>query len=480
MGETPLEAGEFPGTDAAGRHLRISGDSIDAGGGHGGGRDPDARARNKRGATSLSRKLPRKSTARLLWALFSLFVVYGTTFPFRFNLDWRQFLVETQRINWRLLGGVSGNPIISDIVQNILLFIPFGFLGYFSLIYKRSWINKSGIVLAGAALSASVEFLQIFSSTRYPALSDVVFNTLGTVVGLAAAVALKKSVLGFKSHPAARRFLDAESAFPALVFLILSVAGCLEPFDFSLDVGIFWHHVRPLLEHPLAFARPDDDLISFIRFLLLSLFVCRLAKEAGLRRPVLSGSLLVGAMGVALEACQIIVQSRFPEVQDALVALAGSISGGIVFFFPGFHKRPWPWLLAGVSAVFLSAAARACYPFDFTDHFSGFNWVPFLPRYGRTTFGFLRDFVESAMTFFPIGFLLGYFFPRSRSSALAALIAGVLALAVEAMQGYVPGPHPDITDVLGAMLGGLAGGMVLMRGWPAFRDYMRQDEDRQV
>jgi VanZ family protein len=63
---------------------------------------------------------------------------------------------------------------------------------------------------------------------------------------------------------------------------------------------------------------------------------------------------------------------------------------------------------------------------------------------------------------------------------VAAAAAGVMALALETIQGYEPGRYSDVTDVLGAMLGAMAGGLALTRGWPAFRDYMRQDEDRQV
>ncbi|MDB5047930.1 MAG: hypothetical protein JWO30_1001 [Fibrobacteres bacterium] len=407
-------------------------------------------------------------------------MVYGTTFPFKFNLDWHGFIAETHRINWRVLGGVEGNLIVSDIIQNILLFIPFGFLGYFSLIYKRSSANKIRIVLAGAVLSASVEFLQIFSPSRYPALSDIVFNTLGTAIGLALGVALKKSVLDFKSNPIARRFLDAESAFPSLVFLILVVAGCWEPFDFSLDLGVVWGHVKPLITHPIRFTRPDDDMINFIRYLLTTLFVCRMARESGIRRPVLAGSTLMAILAVGLEASQVIIQSRSPEVQDALVALAGVCGGAVAFFFPPFHRRPGMWTAAGGLAIFIAAALNAFYPYDFSSRYSGFNWMLFLPQYERTTFASLSDFVENAMVFFPVGFLLGYFYPRIRPSLVAALAAGAMAFALEVVQGYVPGRYSDVTDVLGAMLGALAGGLALTRGWPAFREYMRQDEDSQV
>lgn len=412
--------------------------------------------------------------------MFSVFVVYGTTFPFRFDIGWHGFLREAQRINWRPLGGTADNIILSDIIQNIMLFMPFGFLGYFSLVHKSSWWRKAAVILMGDSLSASVEFLQIFSPVRYPALSDVIFNTVGTAAGLLIAMTFKRSVLGFKGHPLARRFLDAPSAFPAIVFVALVAAGCWEPFDFSLDVGSVLAHLKPLIRHPFTFANPDDDLMSFIRFLLASLFTCRLFSEAGFRRPALLGAFLLGALGAALELSQTFIQSRMPELQDAVVAMLGSAAGGVAFFFPGFHLRPRTWTLAGAIMIFLSSAARAWYPYHFSSRYSGFNWVLFMPYYEHTTFQALGDFIESAMLFFPMGFLLAYFHPRSRMEIKGALLSGALALVVEVMQGFVPGRYADVTDVLGAVLGGFAGAMALSRGWPAFREYMARDDDAQI
>lgn len=412
--------------------------------------------------------------------MFSLFVVYGTTFPFEFNLDGQGVLSVTGRINWRILGGVAGDIIVSDIVQNILLFIPFGFLGYFSLIHKRSKANKIGIVAAGAALSATVECLQMFSPLRYPALSDVVFNTLGTAAGLVAGIALKKSILGFKSNPDARKFLDAGSAFPAFIFLVLVVAGCWEPFDFSLDVGMILGHVKALSAHPFRFTRPDDDMIAFIRYLLCTLFVCRMAREAGLRRPVFTSGLTMGFLALGLEATQIIIQSRSPEFQDAVVALLGITAGVVVTHFPPFHLRPRIWAVAGALAVFLSDAIYALHPFKFSPHFSGFNLILFLPQFQESTFASMSNFVENGMIFFPMGFLLAYFLPRLRPVRVSAAAAGVMALMLETAQGFVPRRYPDLTDVLGAVLGAAAGGLALTRGWPAFREYMAEDQDSQV
>ncbi len=407
--------------------------------------------------------------------MFSLFVLYGTTFPFSFGHARTPFHIMAQRISWHPLSSVP------DMVQNILLFIPFGFLGYFSLIYKSSRLRKLAVVLLGAMLSAFVEFLQIYAPTRFPALADVLFNTIGTAVGLVSGILLKRSVLGFKSHPFARRFLDAPSAFPAMVFLIVVVAGCWVPFDFSLEVGSIWGHLKPLLHHPFRFTRPDDDMVACIQFLLASLFCCRVFKEVGWPKPALSGVMLLGLMGMVLEASQAIIVSRGPEVQDVIVAWIGAVGGGLAFLFPGFREKPWLWSIAGTLGVFLSALVRGLHPFVFHSGRTHFNWVLFLPQYENTTAAALGNFMISGMVFFPLGFLLGYFFPRSRLAPwLALFLSGAMALVVEIAQGWVAGRYSDITDVFGGMLGCLIGSLVLTRGWSAFTIYMRQDEDTQV
>jgi len=72
---------------------------------------------------------PKKSLPRLLWALFTLFVVYGTTIPFTFTIGNLSLGYMFHRVNWSHVGDHRGGMSLPDIVQNILLFIPFGFLG---------------------------------------------------------------------------------------------------------------------------------------------------------------------------------------------------------------------------------------------------------------------------------------------------------------------------------------------------------------
>lgn len=403
-------------------------------------------------------------------------MVYGTTIPFNFRLD--GVAGRMSRINWHPLGLNHGNVSVGDLLQNILLFIPFGFLGFISIARKESRLPlKIGIlVLMGASLSAFVEFLQLYSLTRWTAVSDVLFNSLGTALGAAAGVLLKSWVYGIKTTPRFRRLMDAPSAFPALVFAGLAAGGAWEPFDFALEMGAVLGKGGAILRDPFDLSWPDDELATFIRFLLASLFACRLAAEAGTARPARAMVPILVLAAVGLEATQIIILSRAPTFQDAVTASLGVAAGGIAFGFPGFREHPWKWGAVGALAVAASAAMAGLHPFRFQEAYSGFNWTPFLAEYADTKLGALGNFAETALAFFPLGFLLGYFFPASRRSSLLSLgLAVALSAWVEGLQGLVVGRHGDITDVFAAAMGSLAGSLTLRRGWRAYREYVAAD-----
>lgn len=420
-----------------------------------------------------------KSTSRLLWALFSLFIVYGTTIPFRFVPPQEGLPGLLRGFDPDPLGFHGGNfqtddliqNILPDAIQNILLFIPFGFLGYLSQVDKQSRLKRLGLVLLGCGLSAFVEFLQLFTATRFSAFSDVVYNTLGTGVGVAAGMILKGWVLSLAYRPSLRRVLESPSAFPASVFCGLAVAGSWEPFDFTLTLAGPMEKARIIMGHPFDLTWPNDELLTFIRFLLATLFACRLADECGLRNPRRTLVPFLVAAAVLLEAAQIIVGSRSPAFQDAATSVLGVLGGALAFGFPGFHRHPLAWGIVGTLAVTASAALADLFPFAFVPRHVGFNWVPFSYGEAHTAFAAMSHFLETGLAWFPLGFLLCYFFPGRRTALHSLSLAVAIALGLEWSQGFVAGRFSDITDVLGAAVGSLAGSLCFSRGWRAYREY---------
>jgi hypothetical protein len=75
---------------------------------------------------------------------------------------------------------IQGDEGVSGVLQNIILFVPFGVtlaLGRWSTAAVR-------LVALGTVLSFAVEFTQQWIPGRDPSLSDLIFNTLGTGLGV--------------------------------------------------------------------------------------------------------------------------------------------------------------------------------------------------------------------------------------------------------------------------------------------------------
>ena len=75
---------------------------------------------------------------------------------------------------------------LADLAINLLLFVPFG-ASFASRAGRLRWLP-----LAAAAVSASAELSQLFSTVRYPSGTDVVYAIVGAMAGGVMAVRLRK------------------------------------------------------------------------------------------------------------------------------------------------------------------------------------------------------------------------------------------------------------------------------------------------
>lgn len=66
------------------------------------------------------------------------------------------------------------------VVENVLLFIPYGFLGAW---VRRPMRRFFGCAFLGAATSLGIEFLQLVTKRGFFQVDDILTNTLGTVIG---------------------------------------------------------------------------------------------------------------------------------------------------------------------------------------------------------------------------------------------------------------------------------------------------------
>ena len=113
-----------------------------------------------------------------------LLVLVSTLGPFNFSF---QAFQDGFSIRFSCPSGFFQPSGVRDWVNNILLFLPFGF-GLAGLI-SRMRLGKRAILAAvlsaSAGLSLAVEILQMFLPSRCPGFSDIVTNSIGGWLGFA-------------------------------------------------------------------------------------------------------------------------------------------------------------------------------------------------------------------------------------------------------------------------------------------------------
>jgi len=86
-------------------------------------------------------------------------------------------------------------PDYSDIVINILGFLPFGFCFFLhrcSLRPNQKIANVLLVVLAGATVSLAIEVIQAWLPNRTSSVTDLLTNTTGTLLGVALALVVRR------------------------------------------------------------------------------------------------------------------------------------------------------------------------------------------------------------------------------------------------------------------------------------------------
>lgn len=115
-----------------------------------------------------------KTSLVVLFVLFTAFIFYGALFPF---YGWR---VPERPMLTILFYDWLSHIFLFDIVQNLILFFPFGLLLGSYLLLKKTPKKITLLIplLASFAVSLSVELLQTFNPVRIPSLLDITLNVI--------------------------------------------------------------------------------------------------------------------------------------------------------------------------------------------------------------------------------------------------------------------------------------------------------------
>jgi glycopeptide antibiotics resistance protein len=431
----------------------------------------------------------RLFSARTLFVLSGLFIVYATSIPWDFA-----HAPSLRTVQWIPLWDPERGrpPSISDLVQNVVLFLPFGFFGALALdpVKARGLLRGPMLMAAiGLSLSTFVETLQTMSVSRTPSTSDITTNTFGTLLGAVAAFIYRERF----EERFDRVLGETMRRQPGLIvfasFLLAIAFGALSPFIPSLDVSDLRANVRQLLDHPWG-PKPLPELITDL--LLFTAFATVTACElpfaiARQRRPPFSSgrvtglqaaafaTLFVAAFALLLEIAQLFIIDHVAGLEDvavaAVAAVVGSVLALVVFRMEvrpamnlGAMTMRAPTLVFGFAV--LAPAVRALEPFRLApieDKISAIglgNFVPFWPLFRNVNLSTFRNVFEAAMFYVPLGYALT---ARHRSPAACFAIAFVLADVLEVLQIPIEGRTFDITEGIYAGTAALAGAFALQR-----------------
>jgi VanZ family protein len=131
---------------------------------------------------------------RILLIVIAL-IIYGSLYPFQLRAPvspngpvWMFFHAWPNKL---------GHGDIGDTVVNLLVYLPVGMFGFLALERQGErrlrWILP---VLLSFTLSCSMEFLQIFDTTRVCSLLDLLNNTIGGLIGVLLGARFRRSMTG--------------------------------------------------------------------------------------------------------------------------------------------------------------------------------------------------------------------------------------------------------------------------------------------
>ena len=119
---------------------------------------------------------------KVAWVLWVVLIVVATTFPWS-NFHSYVDPAKLHRVVWVPFQGVRlSTRRVLDIADNIFLFIPFSYL-YLRSLASNHFRGLLTILLASVLLSVAIESAQLFNTSRFTSMTDVVTNIIGAVLG---------------------------------------------------------------------------------------------------------------------------------------------------------------------------------------------------------------------------------------------------------------------------------------------------------
>jgi len=419
---------------------------------------------------------------RLPFLVWCAFILYGSFIPFEFSADPDAVLESLTRARATPFPRGAASLSVSDLLTNVLVFVPFGYLAVDGARGRRfggGRVREAATAGLGAlALATAIELGQLFTPGRVASVLDVLTDVAGAAVGVIAAHGVGWIRFG-PGGSRARQLLRAAPTLVPLGLLALSfVMDAFYPFVLVSSRAAVRTKLSRLgvVRSPWNARRFWGDVVMD-RIVLVGLLAALVRRalerlHAGPSHPAVTAWLATSVVVGGLELGKVVVQGREPRVEDALLVAAGALAGvtavPVILGSRLVAARPARALVVLAAALLVYAELTPFRlrtdPAGVASRLAQIEWLPFSAYYWMDIRPTLLDVWNKALVSGFFGFSVA---AAGRGTGQSVAVAGFLAaLLLETTQLVLAGRVPSLGDVLllgcGACLGG--------RAWEAFRE----------
>ncbi len=400
---------------------------------------------------------------------YLILVIYGSLLPFtRNDLTFDDAWTNFPHIPFLNLGVANR----ADLVANLLLYIPLGFLlcGFLAGRRRHQWVRIIGSMVAllfSIAIAVSIEFTQQFFAPRTVSLNDLYAEILGAVLGIVLWLVAGRRTVQLVSTI----YIGGEQARHAilliygLAYLLLS----LFPYDFLLSLDEYegkWlsGHIG-LLFAPLCGSGCMWKLIPEVLAVMpLAILLFRSLPHTPLFLAAITGAML----GILIEGLQFAIASGVSQGASIVSRAIGMMLGASLMRF--ISEIDWRWIRQYTRGIVLIGILPYLCLLALVNHWFSGDWysisdaidrldeirfLPFYYHYYTSEQRALISLLFQAGIYAPVGI----FFWLWRwgvwsidlvrgSTLLPGLAAGLLACIIEMGKLLVQRTHPDPTNIL--------------------------------